>query len=88
MKSWLFCLICFLSAVGTSFLLLFLEQKLHFKRTLIDRLHIGWFELIAYLIFFALAGIAVLADRDLVESPFFLGVLLGVFYFLLPTTIV
>lgn len=88
MKHWLFCLICFVSAVGTSVLLLLLEQKTHFKRGIISRTNVGLFTLVAYLVFFGVVGIAIFADRDLVESPVFLGIILGIFYFLFPTTVV
>ena len=88
MKRWIFCVICIFFGCIVSVFLLFLERKYHFKQTLIKYLHLGWFTFIAYLVFFAFAIIAILIDNDLVESPVFLGILLGFFYFLLPRTIV
>lgn len=84
MKGWLFCVICAVFGVCTLLLLLFLEQRFHFKQWLINHLRIGRYLLIVYLAFFALGGCAVYFIRGLDTSPIFLGILMGIFCFLSP----
>ena len=86
MKSWLFGLFIFIIAVCTGIFLLFLEQKFHIKQSIMEKPN-GW--VIIYFFALSLIAVAIIAIRinsGLVNSPVFLGFILGLFCFVLQKT--
>ena len=85
MKNSLFLAVCFVTGVCVTLLLIFVEQKFHFKKMLIEHLGAVGIIIAFFLVLLVAMGAVVFFDNNLLKSPLFLGTLWGILLFLSPT---